>query len=143
MRKSFRVATVFTGVAACATALGPAAEAAPAAPAGRITGSIVGKNCTSSLGNWVHLYYSQKEKHPTPACFGNNGWYSLNPAKRFYYICAGNNSGEIIESGGRYIESFGPKVAGGAGEGFSLFSAKVSSIRITKHTNQYSKVCDM
>jgi peptidoglycan hydrolase-like protein with peptidoglycan-binding domain len=70
MKRSFRVATVFTGAAACAAAFGPAAAAAPATPgtttaaaaAGHVTtpGATADTGCVfQSFGRYDSGYYEE------------------------------------------------------------------------------------
>jgi hypothetical protein len=103
MKRSFRVATVFTGVATCAVALAPTAEAAPTAPGATTTvkPNITPRHCSAGLGPWVHLYYSPGERHTTPACFGGVGASPIAHT-RFSSICAGNNYGAVYYSDGTH-----------------------------------------
>jgi len=101
MRKSFRVATVFTGAAACAAAFAPAAGAATPAPGTttRITPTgITPNDCTPGEWNWLHMYYTTAEKHPTPACYGGTGVYPIPGNKRFTKFCPGDNSGALFSA---------------------------------------------
>lgn len=90
VKRSFKVATAFTGVAACATVMAPAADAAV---------PLTAMNCTAALGHWVHLGYSKNQHHITDACFGNNGWNYLTNGQKFSSLCTGNNWGRFIASG--------------------------------------------
>jgi hypothetical protein len=105
MRRSFRVATVFTGVAAVAGGFGPTALAAAASRSGSITNVVCGAN-NGGLSTWVHMYYPNDD-HPAE-CFGNRG---TTPAKvTIDQLCPGNNSGSLLGSVGTFhdVISFHP-----------------------------------
>jgi hypothetical protein len=90
MRRSFRVATVFTGVAAVAGGFGPTALAAAATRSGSITNVVCGAN-NGGLSTWVHMYYPNDD-HPAE-CFGNRG---TTPAEvTISQLCPGNNRGYL------------------------------------------------
>jgi hypothetical protein len=94
MKRSFRVATVFTGAAALTGAFAPAAVAAPA--------SFHQQACGEDA-NYVHLYYPAGADHG-PVCFGGVGGVSWegNSRPSLYGICGGNNSGTVVgQSTGR------------------------------------------
>src|SRR5437016_1960199 len=103
MKRSFRVATVFTGAAACAAALMPAAEAAPVTPgaSARLTPNTTARTCgqTNHYTNSVHLYYSSRESHPLPACITGIRNVYIGTGKRFSYYCGGAFSGSLEISG--------------------------------------------
>jgi hypothetical protein len=130
MKRSFRVATVFTGAAACAVGLAPAAHAAPANGAtAKITPrGITANDCTAGERDWAHMYYTAAENHRTPACFAGTGVFTIPGNKRFTYFCPGNNSGYIYFKGGRANQSF---VADH--NSYPLDSDIVSKISITQH----------
>ena len=104
MKRSFRVATVFTG-AACATALVPTAVAAAApvapAPMARITPDIITiRNCPSVPTNALHLYYTSSEYHYRGACVtGAVGSFIGFSGKKFSEYCAGEYSGNLRING--------------------------------------------
>lgn len=87
MKRTFQVATVFTGAVACAATLAPTADAATVAP------DTTARNCTLGTLNAVHLYYSANAKHPVPACVSGTGYISFPGGKRFAGICGGAWSG--------------------------------------------------
>jgi hypothetical protein len=93
MKRSFRVATVFTGAVACTAALTPAAKAAPAAEA------ITAQNCSPGLVDNVHLYYAANQDHPLAACVGGRhgslGLIRLGTGKQFSGMCGGAYSGSF------------------------------------------------
>jgi hypothetical protein len=91
MKRSFRVATVFTGAVACATALAPTAEAATAT----VTPDTTGGNCAANSGPAAHLYYSAKAHHSLAACFNGAGYYSFIGGKKFAGVCGGAWSGSF------------------------------------------------
>jgi hypothetical protein len=89
MKRSFRVATVFTGAVACATAVAPMADAATVTP-----NTVKAQNCAPNSGPNVHLYYSAKAKHSLAACLkGGPGYFSFPGGKKFAGICGGAWSG--------------------------------------------------
>lgn len=130
MKRSFRAATLFTGAAACAVALGPAAHAAPVAPGAtaRITPDITGGNCSppTVIDSSVHLYYEASQKHPVPACFNGSGTWTLGKGKRFASYCAGAFSGYL------YIDGTPRKFTDGI---HNLYGASVSKVRISKYAH--------
>ena len=129
MKRSFKVATVFTGAAACAVALTPAAEAAPVAPGATARPDTIGGNCNPSLAQVaLHLYYTPSESHYLAACFSGEGTYWLGHGKRFAYYCAAQSSGYL------YIGGVRRKFTGGT---HNLYGQSVSKISIT-NTNKYS-----
>jgi|SRR5215472_1935317 len=128
MKRAFKVATAFTGVAACATVMAPAADAGTAVP-------FTANNCTLAEANWVHLYYSVNQHHPTPACFGNNGANRLTNNQKFSAICTGNNSGEYYSSNG-IIRNFYP----GSDMVFPT-PRLIWLVDIVRHTASYSLTC--
>jgi hypothetical protein len=106
MRKSFQMATVFTGAAACAAAFAPTAGAAtasttPVARAGAVTAStspairasIVSKECGAGTNTWVHVYFPAGADHG-PVCFGDRGDTGVSNII-LAGLCGGNNSGWI------------------------------------------------
>jgi hypothetical protein len=101
MKRSFRVATVFTGVAACAAVFAPAAEAAPAAPGvmTRIAPDTVTAYDCSVANTALHLYYTPSESHSIPACFSGTGYWYVGTGKRFDAYCAGDYSGSLEVDG--------------------------------------------
>jgi hypothetical protein len=90
MKRSFQVATVFTGAVACATALAPTAEAATVTP------DTTAKNCTVGSVAAVHLYYPASANHPLPACVSGAGYISWPGGKKFAGICGGAWSGSFV-----------------------------------------------
>ncbi len=117
MKRSFRVATLFTGAAA-AVALTPAVNAvampdnAAQVPKGQeVTPNITVENCNSGTRQWIHLYYTAAEDHG-PTCLGHPGTYIVpNHNTVFQSFCAGNNFGHITgltSSGLEASNSFGP-----------------------------------
>jgi hypothetical protein len=106
MRRSFRVATAFTGVAAIAGGFGPTAAAALPR-----SGSIRNVECLANNGGvstWVHLYYPNND-HPAE-CFGGRG---NTPAKvTIASLCPGNNNGSLNGS----VATFPDVIAFHAGE---------------------------
>lgn len=102
MKRTFRVATVFTGAAACAAALTPAAQAA-AVPAGggmaKITPDAIAQSCnlktTESRG--IVLYYYRGDHKP--GCVSGTGFAPIGGHPRMSGYCADGVSGSL-EVGG-------------------------------------------
>lgn len=117
-----RVATTFTGAAACAAAFAPAATAAthPAAHhptyapfpvaknlalqgmARATTGSIRSASCTTARKNWVHVWWTPTNgfsSHET--CVGFKGKLTGLSISMFAQ-CGGNNHGKFFPGGLTY-----------------------------------------
>ena len=95
MRRSFKVATAFTGVAALAGGAGPAALAAPT-PHMRAAFKV--QQCGANNGgisNWVHLYYPHDD-HPAECIAGPATNQAVNATVASF--CAGNNFGSFYGS---------------------------------------------
>jgi hypothetical protein len=107
MRRSFKVATVFTGVAAITGGLGPTALAATAR-IGSITNVPCGAN-NDGISTWVHMYYPNDD-HPAE-CFGN--WGSTPAKVTIASLCPGNNNGSLTGS----VATFADVITFHAGEG--------------------------
>lgn len=106
MKRSFRVATVFTGAAALAGGFGPTALAATALQP-NITNQICGAN-DKGVSKWLHLFYPNDD-HPAE-CFHETG---LAPAKgTIHSFCPGSTSGWIsgtlTTTGDALVLVFGP-----------------------------------
>jgi hypothetical protein len=109
-----RVATIFTGAAACATVVTPAATAAtagaaqPGRSAARIRPELEQGYCPNTP-KWVHL--ASRNTHTL--CFGYDGQsiFSSNNPINFDVVvskvCGGNNSGWIQSWNGKFT-FFGP-----------------------------------
>jgi hypothetical protein len=122
MRKSFQMATVFTGAAACAAVFAPTAGAvtartAPAVRAGAATArttaavpATASENCNAGTKTWVHVYFPAGAHHG-PVCFGGRGVAGVADVTRLG-VCGGNNSGYIsglsTDHGGHWPIHFGP-----------------------------------
>ena len=102
MRTAFKVATAFTGAAACAAAFTPAAEAAPtttataAARTQLMMPDTAHHNCTVGPATTSAVFYWPASKHHGPTCVG--GLPNLHVRTSlggtdFSKMCAGNNSG--------------------------------------------------
>ena len=127
MKKSFRVATIFTGVAGCAAALAPTAQATPMAPGAtaRVTPDIIAHNCPTSPTNSTVLFYTQAEHHSVPACFASFGSYYLGTGKRFASYCGGAGSGYM------WINQQARRFTAGSSY-HNLYGAAVSRILISR-----------
>jgi hypothetical protein len=89
MKRSLRVASVFTGAVACTTALAPMADAATVTP-----NTVTAGNCSPAEGPQVHLYYSAHANHSLAACLkGGPGYFGFGAGKKFAGICGGAWSG--------------------------------------------------
>lgn len=128
MRKAFKVATVFTGAAACAAAFAPAAGAATTArnqqmePATSHRNCVVGPKTSSTVLRWPTA------AHHGPTCvsfFGNPGTPTLLGNNFFTFFCAGNNGGSII-----YGPPAKPTRVYGPGSGTGTLSHDVRSVSI-------------
>lgn len=129
MRKSFKVATVFTGVAALAGAFGPTALAATAKPT--VIPDIGNQECLANNGgisHWVHLYYPNND-HPAE-CFHGTGIVAARAT--ITQLCPGNNWGNLYgrstAHGNSAQVSFFP---GGGRHPFSFGNLALSAVSIT------------
>src|ERR1700722_19310977 len=95
MKRSFKVATVFTGAVACATALAPTAEATTGTM-NRITPDTTAGNCAANSGPALHVYYSKKEKHSLAACVKGDGFFAFGAGRKWSGICGGAYSGSFF-----------------------------------------------
>jgi hypothetical protein len=112
MRRAFKVATAFTGAAACVAVLTPGVTAAAATtsksrqmkPADLI-------NCPAGWNTSVHLYWPSTAHHG-PTCVGNHqfkAWPAISKAPsgpRYHKLCSGNNNGSYRSSGSRYYYGY-------------------------------------
>lgn len=106
IKKTMRVATTFTGAAACAVAFNPAAMAAAGQPAQtghqqldrmagnrRISGHIRSDDCENpNESHWLHI----EGPYGSGECFGFSGILSLSPWDNMQAYCGGTNSGIIF-----------------------------------------------
>jgi len=126
MRRSFQVATVFTGAAAAVAAFTPAAGAATPAPGAtaKVTPDAVAKNCTGDLGNTMSLVlYYTNTKH-APACVAGTGKVAIGDGgATFNSYCGGFWSGYL------WIKHAEHKFAPGT---HKLYGQDVSAVTITK-----------
>jgi hypothetical protein len=96
LRRSFKVATVFTGAAALAGGYGPTALAATAQTTA-VHPDIANQECGANddgISNWVHLYYPNDD-HPAE-CYHGAG--STPAGATIASFCPGNNKGEVFGS---------------------------------------------
>jgi hypothetical protein len=131
MKRSFKVATVFTGAAACAAAFAPTAGAATVAPGAtaRITPeAITANDCTAGEWDWAHMEYTAAERHPTDACYGGSGIFDIAGNKRFTEFCPGGNFGWLVTSFGSFSYSAGAYT-------IPLYSAIVYAVGISGHSD--------
>jgi hypothetical protein len=108
MRTAFKVATVFTGAAACAAAFTPAAQAATATTAKtqQIKPDTVKKDCVIGPSTTSMVFYWYSFSNHGPTCVGSAG----NPTNTvtldhsFAGFCTGNNSGWFTSFNGTKID---------------------------------------
>jgi hypothetical protein len=95
VKRSFKLATVFTGAGALTGIFAPAALAAPTHATALARPDIGSwRECGANNGgvsNWVHLYYPNDD-HPAE-CIGGAG--NANANATIYSFCPGNNNGFI------------------------------------------------
>jgi hypothetical protein len=127
VKRAFKVATAFTGATAFATVMAPPTGAATPVP-------YTAMNCTGATANWVHLYYSPHQNHPTPACFGNYGTNYITHGQMFVRICTGNNYGSYVY--------YGVPVQFLSGSSYSFSSPRqITAVFISGHTTNYGLKC--
>jgi len=99
MRRAFKVATVFTGAAACAAAFTPATMAG-AATTGQMKPDTSVRECYKSPTTSAALWY-RASAHHGPICFGgaNHAGPVYLSYAYFTRFCAGNNSGSYYRDG--------------------------------------------
>jgi len=126
MRKSFKVATAFTGTAAATAMFAPAAGAATMMP------DTSHANCTGSTTATV--LYRPVSAHHGPTCvFGGNGRTNLG-STYFQYFCAGDNFGNIIFPD-RAARHYNP------GAGIGTLNDHVRSVSLTGFLNSIPYTC--
>jgi hypothetical protein len=116
MRKSFKVATVFTGAAAAAAVFAPAAGAATTTTP--VTHHF---NCTIGPRANATVLYWPTSKHHGPTCVSGS-WGSTSLGNTYFtYFCAGPYSGAInFPNGGYRLYS--------KGEGYGTLNQEVTSV---------------
>jgi hypothetical protein len=141
-RKSMRVATIFTGVAACTGGMTQAAHAqairpeTTARPATAVYGSIRWVlNCAQDNKDSHFMHYSTVISSPYQfrgsICFGFKGSDYSPPGIGVRYECGGNNHGFVEGTNGGRFESynFGP------GNGYhALFWSHLDGVDINSWT---------
>ena len=118
-----RVATIFTGVAACTLGVAPVANAQDAAhvaraiPAGRSYGSIrlaYGCGAQGIDKPWLHVSTTSYNDYGyiyTSICFGYAGLWNSPPYTGMRAECGGNNHGLLVgttAAGRKWSAGFGP-----------------------------------
>jgi len=103
MRKAFKVATAFTGAAACAAVFTPGAMGATATTAKtlQVNPDIAPKNCTATSTTSMVFWWVSGAHGPN--CVGGSPGgpgttTALNNGKYVSRICTGNNWGWIVHS---------------------------------------------
>lgn len=125
MKRSFKVAAVFTGATACAVALAPAAGAATTTPT--VRPDIHGGNCTINPTRSMVMAYSANQRHSIPACFAGIGKWPLPNKPRFASYCTVDYSGYLWINGQKRAFTLGAH---------NLFNAAVSAVSITRFTSR-------
>jgi hypothetical protein len=127
MRAAFKVATVFTGVAACAAVFPPLAEAVtvPTANNHHVTPFTSIRNCTIGPETTSVVLTRPPSAHHGPTCVGGATGPRIHSLGNTYfsYFCAGNNYGRYWKTGNATPFSFY------AGSEFNI-SAKIAKISI-------------
>jgi hypothetical protein len=130
-RKTVRLATTFTGAAACAFAFVPAATAATGHPVtagpghqGGIRPDLgIDYSCPAGTEHWVHLALNNTKDY----CVGGRGAhpFPLGKSPVIHGLCGGNNSGVIT---GSYVSNTRAAAFGhGNRHGFRPFGNAVIS----------------
>jgi hypothetical protein len=138
MKKTLRMATVFTGAAACAAAFGPTAGAATtAATAGKpLPGNITEQDCTAADAHWFHLYWPGYADHG-PTCLASKGTKEVDHS--FVGWCPGETYGwlrYLSINGSLYsvgFDAFGTEITQPKGSTFYVISVHVSG-----HSGNYT-----
>jgi hypothetical protein len=97
MRRSFKVATVFTGAAALAGGYGPTALAATT-QATAVRPDLTVQDCGANddgVSTWVHLYYPADD-HPAVCIGGSTSYHPVSATIASF--CPGNNNGSFEAS---------------------------------------------
>lgn len=104
-KRSMRVATIFTGIAACTVgmAYGAAAHAATVKPASRVSGNIREVvRCGSNT--WLHV---ASDVGQDSFCFGFDGTSIPTNEVGMYAQCGGNNYGWLLSLVNQNSATFG------------------------------------
>jgi hypothetical protein len=134
MRTAFKVATVFTGAAACAAAFTPAAEAAPTATATTtartqlVTPDTSHHNCAIGPATKSAVFYWPASKHHGPTCVGGYPDYHKRTSlggTDFSKMCAGDNYGIFFAVGISSPFGFTP------GTHMSILGFQISEVSIS------------
>jgi hypothetical protein len=100
MRKAFKVATVFTGAAACAGAFAPAAGAATTVRAQQAEPATSHWNCAIGPRTKAAVFVWPSDTHHGPTCVGDANENNQATSLGTYYnsYCPGNNYGYVFTS---------------------------------------------
>jgi hypothetical protein len=98
MRRAFKVATAFTGTAACAAAFAPGAGAATTARAQQMEPATSHRNCIIGRYTTSAVFYWPTSARHGPTCVGGANGITPTPLGNTFFsqFCAGNNSGIIF-----------------------------------------------
>jgi hypothetical protein len=131
MRKAFKVATVFTGAAACATTFVPAAGAATVRPATSHWDCSIGPRTTATV-----LWWPTSKDHGPTCVGGANQNHESTPLGTIYTsYCPGDNFGYIYTSSPAVYYRVHP------GETKHEIYAYVTSVYISSWSKPASKTC--
>jgi hypothetical protein len=138
MRKAFKVATVFTGTAACAAAFAPAAGAATTAGTQQVEPATSHRNCVIGPRTTSMVFWWLSTANHGPTCVGgaNNRGLRTTLGVDYSKFCGGNNYGYVYGPSFASLQSNGTVITGrfhfhpGTGTA-ALGGALVDSVLIT------------
>jgi hypothetical protein len=128
MKTAFKVATAFTGAAACAAAFTPAAMAATTAKTQLIDVDTAHHDCAVGPRTTSTVFYWPTSADHGPTCVGGEPYYDEETDLDYTYFaayCPGNNYGRIYYDHG-YSLPYAPS------EGVSPIDVYVSLVSIYK-----------
>src|ERR1700691_3864925 len=129
MRRSFRVATVFTGMAAITVGFGPAAFAAENAAA--VDGpELCGAN-TGGISHWLHLFYPNDDH--AAECL-RTGVYPIDATGTITAYCPGSTSGSLFGNDTTNASHVSYKIFPGSNDRYYLHtsSGKATNLDLTQ-----------
>jgi hypothetical protein len=138
MRKAFKVATVFTGAAACAaacaTALAPAAGAVTTMRAQQAVPATSKRNCAIGPRTTSLVLWWPAAAHHGPTCVGGANSPSKNAILGVTYTkyCPGNNFGDIFTNNPNIPNPSIPFAPGQTTINFKASHNHVASVTISR-----------
>jgi hypothetical protein len=120
MKTAFKVATVFTGAAACAAVFTPAAMAATTAKTQLIEVDTGHHNCAVGPRTTSTVFWWLSTAHHGPTCVGGEPDYRVGTnlgGTYFASVCPGNNYGTIYYTDGLY-SGYSPSEQRGPVDGY-------------------------